>query len=118
MDEGRKVEYFIDNNEAKWGTEILNTPIIGLGKYVELKEKYELVISCRSDYQNEIVEQLHKAGVNAFTIFDRNRIYKKERLISYSQESALEDVILYHVLKGEDKICYLMPGIIMQVVKV
>ncbi len=110
LNNGYKVICFVDNNKDKCGTYVDNIPIISFEQFLQTDEKSQLVIACSSKYQKEIVEQLVSAGVKDYVVFNRNDLYKKERLISYSHESNLEDVVLYHVLKEEKKIFYIDIG--------
>lgn len=108
--EGRKVAYFIDNDETKWGLTVLDIPVISLEQYCVMGEKYELVISCTVQYVNAIKKQLLEKSIYNFTVFDMTKLLQKERLISYSYKTENEDVILYHVLKNEPHIFYIDVG--------
>ena len=95
--EGRRIDVFIDNSPQKIGTKICDIPVVGLDEYVVAKYDCEIIIACSPRFQNEIIEQLSKCGVYEYTIFPKEKILQKERIMSYSYPTENEDIILYHV---------------------
>jgi FkbM family methyltransferase len=58
---GLSVDYFCDNNQEKWNTDFLNTPVIS-PKDLQLLGQPDILIS--SSFQTEIYSQLAKMGLN------------------------------------------------------
>ena len=109
--EGKEIFSFVDNDSQKWGKKILNIPVISLEEYIREEDNCELIISCNCENRRQIAEQLKVAGILKFSYIDESELqYKRERVISYSHPSDMEDVILYHALYNQDEIFYIDIG--------
>jgi len=76
--------------------------VLSLDEYIKRNEKHEIVICGNDAIKKEIKKQLDENDVDGYVFFDRTELLKKERFVSYSYADTNEDLILYHVLKGEE----------------
>ena len=110
-EQGDNVRFFLDNSSSKWGRRTASGKIIfSLEQYIELRLTTHIVIATGYVSQYNIEKLLHNAGLTNYSIYDRAKIRGKGRLISYSHEKEMTDVILYHVLKDEEDIFYIDVG--------
>lgn len=110
LEKGYTVTCFLDNDKKKQGQEVCGIPVIGLEKFIEAKRKERIVLGSVYKFQVEMERQLKEHGITNYEYFDRNQVYEKERLISYSSKTGQEDVILYHLLRDEKEIFYIDVG--------
>lgn len=108
------VEAIIDTNKDKQGQDIYGVPIISLDEYLLKFNQYEIIIATGEGNYCEIAILLSEHKINNFyfykEIIDFKKADNRERLISYSLPSDMEDVILYHVFKEADDIFYIDVG--------
>ena len=108
--EGKRVVCFVDNDENKIGSKVINIPVISLNDFIKDYKKYKLVIAVNIINQEQIKKQLESVGVTKYQCYDFKRLSEKERIVAYTRKDSLEDVLLYHVLKYEDEIFYIDVG--------
>lgn len=109
--EGKEVFCFVDNDCQKWGEKVLNIPVISLEEFIKEENDCELIITCNCENRKQILEQLKVADITKFSYIGEGELQeKRERIISYSHPSDMEDVILYHALYNLDKIYYIDIG--------
>jgi len=108
---GYEIGLFIDNCKDKWGSSIYGAPVVSLEEYKKNMEQYELVLTANIHNMTAIKEQLKKENIDEYQVFDIKVLHdyylKRIRLLSYSMECDLEDVILYHLLRDEESIFYI-----------
>ena len=108
--DGKRIAYYVDNSERKWGQNLNNIPIKSFDDFVQEADKYELILTCNQMNVEAIEEQLKKADVKEYSIFDEMRLMNRESIVSYAHPHDMEDVILYHILHDEDNIFYIDVG--------
>lgn len=111
--EGKNVFCFLDNESSKWGSSIMGVPVMGLDAFCELGENCHVLLTCSSKYHGAITKQLHDMGIMNVTVFDTHKLWSgsdRESLVSYSQESDMEDIVLYNVLHDVKEIFYIDVG--------
>lgn len=109
-EEGNTICGFLDNDESKWGCTINGVQVISPQMYIENNHSERIILGSIYKYQVEMENQLKELGITNYEFFDRKKVYKKTRLITYCSPRELEDVILYHLLKNEDDIFYIDVG--------
>ena len=113
QDEGYDVRFFIDNDEKKWGSKLNGVSVIGLEAYKKSGIDGGICVCCKVTNRDKILRQLAEAGISDVFCFDDHELWeadKRERVLSYSHVSDLEDVILYHVLHDVPDIFYIDVG--------
>ena len=113
QDEGYDVRFFIDNDEKKWGSKLNGVSVIGIEEYKKSGIDGGICVCCKVTNRDIILRQLSEAGISDVFCFDDHKLWasdKRERIMSYSHESDLEDVILYHVLHDVPDIFYIDVG--------
>lgn len=86
-------------------------PIISLNNYIDNYKDFKLICACRLDYLVQVKKQLNENQIYDYEVYnDSFSVNQKIRLISYSNEKDMEDVILYHVLKDEPEVRYIDVG--------
>lgn len=63
------ISYFVDNNSAKWGTQIYGIPVLNIEQLIEKVRSYDyqIIISCR--VFKDIEKQLKKLGINDYQLY-------------------------------------------------
>lgn len=69
------VEFFIDNDSAKIGTDLDGIPIYALEEKSEETKNYDVFISVGRQYANEIKKQLIAHGITRYTSLDEQIYY-------------------------------------------
>lgn len=110
LSKDNEIVCFIDNNQKVQGKYVCDIPIISLEDWNNKNEAIEIIIACGFIYQLEIEKQLIEAGIKNYSFYNRTKYINKKRLVSYCMQSELEDVILYHLFKDEEKIFYIDVG--------
>lgn len=88
-----QVDYFIDNNRDKWGTQYQEKPIISFERYREIAQEYHTVIAV--DAFSAIVKQLQNNGILVYEIY--NPLYKKKLDELKDHISINDNILLYGV---------------------
>lgn len=109
-DDGVSIDYFVDNNPALHGKSVIGIPVIGMDGLISMREDCEVIICCDISRHQEMIRQLAENGISNYSIFDKETILRKERIVSYSYASENEDIILYHVLKDRESIFWIDIG--------
>ncbi len=98
-----KVAYIFDNDEKKWGTDILGVSIIGFEKQYLLKEGSLIYVAC-VDYQR-IVDQMKREGIPDKKIIIVDSIFADNflrdiacHIISLIKTEVLDETLQYDVL--------------------
>lgn len=107
---GKKVRCFVDNDISRQGKEIFGIPVISPDKLNEYIDNCDVVISVGGEAKVSIKKQLTAIGVTNAIQFNKELLLEKERFMSYSYPTEHEDLILYHVLKGEKNIFWIDVG--------
>lgn len=110
LSKDNEIVCFVDNNQKVQGNNLYNVPIIGLEDWINKNEDVKIIIACGFIYQLEIEKQLIEAGIKNYSFYNRTKYINKTRLVSYCLQSELEDVILYHLFKDEERIFYIDVG--------
>lgn len=108
------IEAIIDGNESNWGKNIYGVPIISIEEYLANYKNYEIIIATNYKNYKEIASLLMSKGIKSFFLykekFNIEEMDDRERLVSYSMPSQMEDVILYNVFSETDDIFYIDVG--------
>lgn len=96
--QGCDISCFIDGDEKKCGTNLCGVPVKTFSEWLANNDGSKILLTCSKKYHREIKDILEREGV-AWEIYNRSMVNEKERLISFSNSSNLEDIILYHILK-------------------
>lgn len=104
-----EVVCFIDNDKQKQGTCINSVPVISFEEYKKISDDVHLLLTCNTKNREQIISQILGEGNYKFEIFDFRKD-KRERIVSYSHDCNLEDVILYNVFRDEKDIFYIDVG--------
>ncbi len=109
-DEGVSVDYFFDNNPDLHGKNVIGIPVVGIDGLLSMRDDCEVIICCDVSRHQEMIRQLKENNILNYSIFDKETILRKERIVSYSYASENEDIILYHVLKDRKSIFWIDIG--------
>ena len=82
--------------------------VISFDEFCRKYNGVEVIIAVGDKYYPEIKKQVGEAGIAYRRSNAENEIFRKERLLSYSQD--MKDVLLYHLFKDESNIFYIDVG--------
>ena len=63
---GDRMVYYIDSNSCKWGTLKNGIRVISIQDFIDKKEKYPILISVGPDHVWDVLNTLHRYGLNEF----------------------------------------------------
>ena len=110
----KAVSYFIDNNPQLVDSYICGIPVKSVHSLNDMKEPYEIILTCANKNVESISNQLKHMGITNFRLYDAKALYSflrsKPRIISYCHSCDMEDVILYHIFKDFEDIFYIDVG--------
>ena len=108
---GHEIVCFIDNNDKLWGTHLKGIKIYSFSEFQVLENNCVILIACAAKNVQPIINYIKEENCEIkFEVFNTRYIYERERLISYSHPSDLEDIILYNIFKEEKNITYIDVG--------
>lgn len=89
---GIEVVAFCDNNQSKWGSSLLNLPIISVNELENLSKAKDILVQIGSTYEKDIAAQLEELGIKNYITYSEaknrlialkyNRIFKSSELKS------------------------------------
>ncbi len=104
----------IDSNPALQGKKIFNIPIISLDDYKNNYKDVEIIITVNNNNTISVTKILNENGINNYVpYYDVVKVYScdvRPKLLSYSDPTQLEDLILYSVFCDMDDIFYIDVG--------
>ncbi len=106
---GIGVKCFADNNKSNHGKMVLGIPVVPPDN-LKPDDNIPIIISVGGQAKVEIRQQLENKGFKDISQFNKELLLSKERFVSYAYETELEDLILYHVLKGENEVFWIDVG--------
>lgn len=72
--EGKTPEIVIDNDEAKDGIRIYGIPVLSFPHFLKENDGgYQIIITCKPEYEASIQKQLIAHGIRAFESYERSR---------------------------------------------
>lgn len=75
---GIEVVAFCDNNQSKWGSSLLNLPIISVNELENLSKAKDILVQIGSTYEKDIAAQLEELGIKNYITYSE----AKNRLIT------------------------------------
>ena len=109
-----RIVSIIDRNPNLWGTSIFDIPVISIDKYVEKFYGTEIFLTLNFEYVKQAEAILKEKQITNYSLYTKvlNPYLRSEResIVSYSDKSQLEDIILYNALYDQDDIFYIDVG--------
>lgn len=66
----RTVHSFVDNDKSKVGQLVDNIPVISFEKFLDIYDKYEVVVAVSKKYEKELAKQLEMSGVRKYKLLE------------------------------------------------
>ncbi|MCM1174194.1 MAG: adenylyltransferase/cytidyltransferase family protein [Blautia sp.] len=81
------VNGYLDNDEKRWGTEVNGLPVLAPAALKEMNPAEYKVIICIKNYM-PVVNQLHRAGIPNYSVFDPKESYREDSGAENGQRAA------------------------------